>query len=190
MIRSILSILFGGSRNLPVEIIEALRPNAEAAAQRGYDLDAAVMSQFAAEFSQPRKGWFDQLVDGLNRLPRPLMTFGVFVILMLPVYDIVLATEVFTAWSIIPGPVWAVFGVIVTFFFGGRMQTQDIDFSRGMAGAAVALPQVLEQLQAVRAMTDRTPQVASTDTDAAATIEVVQPSDNPAISAWRNEAGG
>jgi hypothetical protein len=77
--------------------------------------------------------------------------------------------------------------VVVTFFFGGRMQTADIDFQRDFAGAAAALPAVLDQLREIRALTDATPGVAGTGEDAEATIEAVQPDPNPALSAWRNE---
>jgi len=189
MIGQILGILFGSGRNMPVELIEALRGNAETAAERAGEFDSAALAQFAAEFRNPRRGWFDRVVDGLNRLPRPLLTAGAIVILVLPIYDIGLATEVFTAWSIIPAALWTLIAIVVTFFFGGRMQAQDIQFNRDLAGAAAALPGVVAQLREIRALSADSPLVAGTGPDAAATIEAVQPEDNPALSAWRAGAG-
>lgn len=187
VISYLLTSLFGGARNVPVELINALRGNAENAAARGGDFDTAALQQFAAEFQHPRRGWFDGFVDGLNRLPRPLLTFGAIVVLLLPVWDVGLATSVFTAWSIIPPAVWALITVVVTFFFGGRMQAQDLNFNRDMAATAAALPTVLGQLREIRELTAETPQVAATGGDAAATIDTVRPEDNPALSAWRTQ---
>lgn len=190
MITQLLAALFGSAgRNVPVEIIEALRGNAEAAAERGGEFDAAALQQFAAEFRNPPRGWFGAFVDGLNRLPRPLLTLGMLVILLLPVWDIGLATEVFTAWSIIPPPVWVLITVVVTFFFGGRMQAHDLNFNRDLAAAATALPAVLGQLREIRELTADTPLMADTGTDAAATIDVVQPEPNPALQAWQAANG-
>lgn len=185
VISYLLTALFGGARNVPVELINALRGNAEAAAERGGEFDAAALEQFAAEFRHPRRGWFDGMVDGLNRLPRPILTLGAIVILLLPVFDIALATEVFAAWSIIPPAIWALITVIVTFFFGGRMQARDLDFNRDLAATATALPAVLGQLREIRELTAETPLTADTAEDAAATIAAAQPENNAALSAWR-----
>jgi hypothetical protein len=188
VISYLLTSLFGGARNVPVELINAIRGNAENAAERSGEFDAAALQQFAAEFRHPSRNWFDGLVDWLNRLPRPLLTLGAIVILLLPVWDIGLATAVFTAWSIIPPAIWALITVVVTFFFGGRMQAQDLSFNRDLAATAAALPTVMGQLREIRELTAETPLVAATERDAAATIDAVQSEDNPALSAWR--AGG
>lgn len=191
LITQIFGVLFGRGSNRVVEVIEAIRPNAEASAGRASDFDAAALAQFAAEFSQPRRGWFDRLVDGLNRLPRPLFVTGALVILMLPVWDVVRATEIFTAWSIIPPSVWVLISIIVTFFFGGRMQTQDLDFTRDMAQAARNLPQVAQSLAELRAQRDAPvtsdmPGTADPGADAEAVLEVSEPTTNPALEAWIN----
>lgn len=187
VITQILAALFGGNRNRLTEVIEVLRPNAEAASARGAEFDTAVLAQFAAEFAQPRKGWFDRFVDALNRLPRPLLTLGAVVVLMLPVYDPILATEVFTAWAIIPAALWTLIAIIVTFFFGGRGQTQELNFNRDLAGAAVTLPQVLSQLRDIRAMalpeiSSQTPLIADSGTDANTTLGAGDPDHNPALA--------
>jgi len=196
VISQLMAALFGSGRNRPLEIIEALRPNAEALSQRGYGLDAAALAQLTAEFARPSRGWFDSLMDGLNRLPRPLITLGLIYVLVLPVYDAIRAAEVFTALAIIPTSLWGLMIIVVTFYFGGRMQTLDQNFNRQLAGAATALPGIMDQLdelQALRAPVSAeadTPLAADTGPDAAATIEVLRPSDNPALSAWQADREG
>lgn len=186
----LITVLFGGARNRPLEIIEALRPNAEALSQRGNDLDAATLAQLTAEFARPSRTWFDSIIDGLNRLPRPVITLGMIYVLVLAVHDPIRAAEVFTALAIIPSALWVLMSIVVTFFFGGRMQALDQDFNRDLAGAATALPGIMDQLselQALRApveMAADTPLSADTGPDADATIEVVRPSENPALQAW------
>ena len=193
VISQIMAVLFGAGRNRPLEIIEALRPNAESLSRRGYDLDTAALAQLTAEFARPSRNWFDSLIDGLNRLPRPMITLGLVYVLVLPVYDPIRAAEVFTSLAIIPPALWVLMSIVVTFFFGGRMQTSDQNFNRDLAGAATALPGImaqLDQLQAMRAPAAEnagTPLAAGTGTDAGASIEVLRPSDNPALSAWQAE---
>jgi hypothetical protein len=85
LIGQALSLIFGGGRNALVETAQVFRVNAEAADSRAAEIRAATMAQLAAEFKNPRKGWFDRFIDGLNRLPRPMMalgTLGLFVMAM------------------------------------------------------------------------------------------------------------
>ena len=52
------------------------RENSEKSAVRAHVLQQAAFIQFATEFRNPRSG-FDRFIDGVNRLPRPAMAFGV-----------------------------------------------------------------------------------------------------------------
>ena len=76
MIGDLLGVLLGGGRNAFRETVEVFRPNAEAQAVRDAAQGAAALSQFAAEFQIERRGWFDRFIDGLNRLPRPMLALG------------------------------------------------------------------------------------------------------------------
>jgi Holin of 3TMs, for gene-transfer release len=73
------------------ELVEVFKPNAEGEAERGHAerlalsaQDLASLEQFAAEF-QPRTNatWWDSFIDGLNRVPRPLITLGVLAFFVL-----------------------------------------------------------------------------------------------------------
>jgi len=173
---SFLSFLFGGGRNLIRDTAEVFRPNAEASAARAADLDTATLAQLAAEFHQrANRTWFDVLVDGLNRLPRPLMVLAVFGLLVWTAIDPVWMTTVFAAWAIIPPGLWAIIGVIVSFFFGGRAQIKDHDFQREFAASLSAAPQVIENVRAARALGDK-PSTATAG-------------GNAAIADWRRANG-
>ncbi len=77
VVTEVFGSVFGGGRNVVTETAEVFRVNVEAQAQRDSEASHAALAQFAAEFGGARQGWFDQFVDGLNRLPRPVMAFGV-----------------------------------------------------------------------------------------------------------------
>jgi hypothetical protein len=78
------------------------------------------LEQFAAEFDHPAAGPFDRFVDGLNRLPRPMLalgTLGLFVHAMIEPVSFALRME---GLAVVPEPLWWLLGVIVSFYFGAR----------------------------------------------------------------------
>lgn len=85
------------------------------------DMKAGDSSQESAREMKLRGGstWFDSLVDGLNRLVRPVMTFWVFGILtgMLGI-----PTHLYN----IPPMLWNIVWTIVTFWFGSRLVFKDV----------------------------------------------------------------
>jgi hypothetical protein len=116
----ILGALFG-SGNVVKETAEVFRVNAEAQAQRGANYDTAALAQMAAEFqARGQRGWFDRFMDGVNRVPRPAIVLGLLGLLVWTPIDPDGAAKTFAAWAALPEGFWVIFGVIVTFFFGGR----------------------------------------------------------------------
>ncbi|MEO1043785.1 MAG: 3TM-type holin [Pseudomonadota bacterium] len=107
----------------------------------GLDLDQATLAQFAAEFTpRSNRTWWDSLVDGLNRLPRPIMAFGVLGMFILAPIDPVRFTTIAEAYSVIPPGFWALLSIIIGFYFGGRMQLKSQDFQvKGQTAAAASL---------------------------------------------------
>ncbi|MEQ5870229.1 carboxylesterase [Sagittula sp. NFXS13] len=175
-----LTALFGGNRNTIAEVAQVFRVNAEASDARGFDLDTAALNQFAAEFvARSQRTWWDSLVDGLNRLPRPLFTAGVFALLGWTFIDPVKMAEVFGSWAIIPTPVWALITVVVTFFFGGRAQVKDQDFQRDMAGVMASTQTFLSQRRELRALAEE-PALQTVGGDDDTTSDP-----NPALADWR-----
>jgi hypothetical protein len=180
------AMLFGGGTNRVKETVELFRTNAEASAVRFHEMDAAALQQLAAEFSRPQRGLFDAFVDGLNRLPRPVIVLSLLFLVALPIFDPLWATEIYSALALVPDAIWVLMSVVFTFYFGGRMQAKEIDFTRSMAGAAAQLPAVLSNISAVRELSENSPGVADTGTDAETQLVAIgtDDTDNAAVSAW------
>ncbi len=191
MIGQLLAVLFGGGRNVIADTAAAFRPNAEAQAARAYGLDSATLNQLAAEFAwRGQRGWFDRMMDGINRLPRPMLVLGVFSMLIWTARDPVGSAEVFTSWAIIPTEFWYVVLAIVTFYFGGRYQAKVQEMQARLAGVASGVPVVLDSLEALDGLrpTPTRPGVAASGTDASLTLDALEASahdPNPALDALR-----
>ena len=139
VIGPILGTLFGSSRNVVAETAEVFRVNAEKEAGRAHELSAAALAQFAAEFAHPRRGLFDRMVDGLNRLPRPLMAFGVLGLFVSAMTDPVWFADRMIGLAAVPEPLWWLLGAVVGFYFGARHQSKSQDWQRELAaGLATA----------------------------------------------------
>lgn len=173
MIGNLFAMLFGSGRNVLKETAEVFRPNAENEAQRGHSANAAVQAQFAAEFGH--KGWFNQLVDALNRLPRPLMAFGVIGLFVSAMFDPIWFAARMQGLVLVPDALWGLLAIIVTFYFGARYQAKALDFQKDAARLLSQAPQVAENIRKLR--TSATPDIAN--------HEVVEVDDNPAVEEWK-----
>lgn len=185
LIELLIGTVFGGGRNVVKETAEVFRENAEAGAQRDAKASHAALSQYAAEFYVPRRGFFDRFMDGLNRLPRPLMVIGVFALFAAAMFDPLWFSERMQGLALVPEPLWWFLGVIVSFYFGARHQYKGQEFQRSIAETMARTPKVVENIQTLRAMSYDSPGVADTGTDAELTDIATQVEDNPAVLAWR-----
>lgn len=181
-LKTILGALFGGNRNVIAQTAEVFRENAEASAQRSSELSHAALAQFAAEFVHERRGRFDRFVDGLNRLPRPLIVILTFAFFGSAMFSPVWFAERMQGLILVPEPLWWLAGVIVTFYFGGRFQIKSQEFHRSITQTAGRLPQVVENLVQLRELRHDSPGIADTGTDADLAEEVLEPGDNPALA--------
>lgn len=118
---------------------------------------------------------YDRLIDGLNRLPRPVMAIGTLSLIGTGL----VAPEWFAgrmeALATMPEALWWLIGAVISLYFGARFQVQDQTFRRevleAVAGAVPATP----------AASAGTPQVAATGTDAALALSALRPANNPAL---------
>lgn len=108
------------------------------------DARSAVYQQFAAEFGHG-KTWWDSLIDGLNRLPRPIMTFGTIYLFWLCWSDPQEFVTGATALQAMPKEGWYILGAIVTFWFAAKLP-KDFGKYKVHAGAV----DVAKQIAAVR----------------------------------------
>ena len=58
------------------DVAEVITPNATRGQELAAEAQRAALDQHGAEFAYPRLGWFDTFVNGLNRLPRPMLALG------------------------------------------------------------------------------------------------------------------
>ncbi|MEL7216437.1 MAG: holin family protein [Pseudomonadota bacterium] len=100
-------------------VAEVFRPNAEASAARADAQLLNARSQFTAEFTPARTG-FDKAVDGLNRLPRPLLAFGTLGLFAFAMLDPVGFGQRMAGLTHVPEPLWWLLGAVVSFYFGAR----------------------------------------------------------------------
>ena len=94
----------------------------------------AVTAAQAAEFAHAPTGAFHGFVDGLNRLPRPMLalgTLGLFVYAMVEPLGFGVRME---GLQHVPEPLWWLLGAIVSFYFGAR----EFHYWRGGALPSVA----------------------------------------------------
>ncbi len=114
--------------------------NKDGQAQRDADYSQAVLGQYAGEFyARANRTWFDSLVDGINRLIRPVVTLTLLAAMPAAFLWPQSVDLAFAALASLPDAYWAVLSLVLAFYFGGRMQLKGQDFrQREMATKAVA----------------------------------------------------
>lgn len=187
LIANIFEMIFGGERNVVRETVEVFRENAEAGAERAQRVQAQAMAQYGAEFAQPRQGGFDRFMDGVNRLPRPMLALGTLGLFVTAMVNPLWFAERMQGIALVPEPLWWLLGVIVSFYFGARQQAKSQAFQRAIVGSITAAPQVMENIATLREMRADSPRVADTDGDSALALATLAPSDNPALDDWRRQ---
>jgi hypothetical protein len=178
------------------ELVAASKPNAEPEAERGHlerealtEQDIASLQQFAAEF-QPRadRTWWDSFVDGLNRLPRPLITLGILAFFVLAPLEPVRFLEIARAYQMMPDGFWALLSVIIAFYFGGRMQLkrQDMTVKGGALRAARQILAIRREEHALREPPAEPFAAAPPEvTGSSIPTPIVTPGSNRVVEAWR-----
>jgi hypothetical protein len=192
MIGDFLGMLLGGGRNAIRETVEVFRPNAEADAQRAAAQGAAALQQFAAEFGLERRGWFDRFIDGLNRLPRPMLALGTLGLFVTAMVDPVWFAARMTGVALVPEPLWWLMGAIVSFYFGARHQAKTHELQRSLAETLARTPEVARQIEAfgrMRAAEEDDEPAVETEPDVAVPGQPSGPSGNAALDEWRRGLG-
>ncbi|KAA9009009.1 holin family protein [Histidinibacterium aquaticum] len=163
--------VFGDGRNVVAETAGIFRENAEAAARREAGMKDAALAQLAEEFARPRAGLFDRLIDGLNRLPRPLLAFGTLGLFGAAMVDPIWFASRMEGIQLVPEPLWWLMGAIVSFYFGARHQAKGQDFQRSVA-------ETMARAGTVARNVERLERMAAPPAPA-----------NPALEDWRREHG-
>lgn len=87
-----------------------------------YELDRGAMEQFSAEFMANRQNrtWWDSLIDGVNRLPRPMLISMMVYYFFLSWDDPAEFAKINAGLATVPESMWIILGSIITFLFGAR----------------------------------------------------------------------
>jgi hypothetical protein len=120
------------------EVFLGNRAEREAMAGR---LATAAVEQYGAEFARAGAGRFDGFVNGLNRLPRPLLalsTLGLFGYAMAEPSGFGTRMQ---SLALVPEPLWWLLGAIVSFYFGAReLHHQRTRALTGLAAGLAPMP--------------------------------------------------
>ena len=181
LIEGIFTLLFGNGRNVVRETAEVFRENAEGAALREAGLHEAALDQFAAEFARPRRGLFDRVIDGLNRLPRPALALGTVGLFIAAMTDPIWFAARMQGIALVPEPLWWLLGAIISFYFGARHQAKGQEFQRSIAETMTRAGQVTGNLQALRALE------TGAGGETAALPAPAEPERNAALEEWRGQ---
>jgi len=102
------------------DVSEVFTENATRRMELEAGAQAAALDQHSAEFAGAGTGWFDRLVNGLNRLPRPMLAFGTLALFGYAMVDPEGFGARMTGLNQVPEPLWWLLGAIVGFYFGAR----------------------------------------------------------------------
>ncbi|KAA2317340.1 carboxylesterase [Pseudooceanicola sediminis] len=177
LIDIVFGTLFGSGRNVVRETAEVFRVNAEAASQRENEAVNAALQQHAGEFRDARQG-FDRFMDGLNRLPRPVMALGCIGLMGASMASPVWFAERMQGLALVPEALWWLIGAVVSFYFGARHQAKGQEFQRDIVQSAARLPQVSKAIDQMESLRKTAPP---------ASVAQGEPSvgdPNPALAAW------
>ena len=154
-------------------VSEVFVANATRAMELDADLHRATLQTAAAEFQYAGAGWFDRLINGLNRLPRPMLALGTLGLFAFAMIDPVAFSHRMAGLDAVPDPLWWLLGAIVSFYFGARelhYVRQAPRAQRPGRGASIAQAPIDDPvaanpaLSAWRRAADQDPSSASFDT--------------------------
>jgi hypothetical protein len=153
-------------------ISEVFVPNATRSMELGAEAHRIALQTAAAEFEFAGSSLFDRGINGLNRLPRPLLALGTLGLFVYAMVDPVEFARRMVGLQEVPEPLWWLLGAIVSFYFGAR-ELHHLRVPRSARAPATARQPAMSRDRMAR--------------DAGDTAHDVD--DNPAISAWRNSTG-
>lgn len=101
-------------------LAEVFVPSATRRMELSAEAQMAALRQLGEEYQHPALSWFDRMVNGLNRLPRPLLAFGTLGLFIYAMVDPEAFATRMVGLNAVPEPLWWLLGAIVAFYFGAR----------------------------------------------------------------------
>ena len=176
MVRRILGVASGAQAlgGAVRDVAEVFTPNATRRMELGHEAFRIAHETHAAEFAHRREGLFDRFVNGLNRLPRPILALGALGLFAFAMADPAAFAVRMRGLAEVPEPLWWLLGAVVSFYFGAR----EAHYMRASPRGAVGAPPAATAIA--------TPAPDGTRPG------LLADAPNPALDAWRAtvEAGG
>lgn len=123
---------------------EVFVPSATKRMELSAEAQMAALRQLGEEYENASAGWFDRLVNGLNRLPRPLLAFGTIGLFVYAMVDPLAFARRMVGLNAVPEPLWWLLGAVVAFYFGARethyFRSRSVKVPEGLAGPEEANP--------------------------------------------------
>jgi hypothetical protein len=101
-------------------LAEVFTPNRTKKMELAAQAYAAALAEAGAEFGSVGTGPFDRFVNGLNRLPRPMLALGTLGLFVYAMADPAGFATRMQGLAYVPQPMWWLLGAIVSFYFGAR----------------------------------------------------------------------
>lgn len=184
----LMNLLFGSGRNVIVDTAEFFSANAEAQSGRDSMMHRSALAQFGGEFEAHSDSRFDRIIDGLNRLPRPLLAFGTIALFVSAMVEPVWFAARMQGIALVPEPLWWLLGAIISFYFGSRHQAKGQAFQRQMLQGLSRLPTVQRNINTLETGA-LGPGQADTATDSVLSFKASRAGKNPALNDWRADGG-
>jgi Holin of 3TMs, for gene-transfer release len=118
-------------------VAEVFTPSATRKMELSAEAQMAALRQLGEEYGHPALGWFDRMVNGLNRLPRPMLAFGTLGLFVYAMVDPTNFAGRMVGLNAVPEPLWWLLGAVVAFYFGAR---ETFYFRNRPGSAPVAAP--------------------------------------------------
>ena len=103
-----------------IGLAETFTPSATRQMELSAAAQTAALEQMGAEFVNASTNWFDTAVNGLNRLPRPMLAFGTIGLFVYAMVDPPRFADRMLGLNAVPEPLWWLLGAVVAFYFGAR----------------------------------------------------------------------
>lgn len=180
LMSGLLNLFFGPRPNVIAETAEVFRVNAEASERREVGLQSGTMQQFHAEFTGDESSWFDAIIDGVNRLPRPMLALGTIGLFVTAMVDPIWFAERMQGIGLVPEPMWWIMGAIISFYFGARHQVKGQQFQRSIAETMARVPVMTGNMRMLRSFDEDLMDLDDTPSK-------IMPDNgpNPALSDWK-----
>lgn len=101
-------------------VAEVFVPSATKRMELSSEAQMAALRQLGEEYQHPALSWFDRFVNGLNRMPRPMLAFGTIGLFTYAMVDPEAFAQRMVGLNAVPEPLWWLLGAIVAFYFGAR----------------------------------------------------------------------